>query len=216
MLKDFYKSHEWESFRDVYLSELLLKEGELKCSECGKPIVRRYDGILHHKIELTESNYQDVNISLNPDNIQLVCHWCHDRIHERWGHQVSRHIYLVYGCPCSGKRAYVDSVKGSKDIVLDIDAIYSCLGDGQRGILKSDMFAIYNLMRDRIKVRAGKWSNAWVLTTAKTSGELSRLDVSLGGCEFIHIERPIEECRAEALNRGEDWVKWLDEWIAKG
>jgi len=211
MLSEFYRSKEWERFREGFLAERMLRDGELRCERCGKTIVKRYDGILHHKTELTETNYTDAEISLNPENVMLVCHWCHDAIHERWGHQVSRHVYLVYGCPCSGKRAYVDANRGSKDLVLDIDAIYACLGD-DRAVLKSDMFAVYNVLKDRIRTRAGKWRNAWVLSSAATESDLRRLEDGLGGVERIPIEVPYDECVAEAMKRGGKWLEWVEEW----
>lgn len=214
MLRSFYTSDAWYAFRKAYLGDMLLERGELRCERCGKPLVNPYDAILHHKIELTESNYADATISLNPANIMLVCHWCHDAIHERWGHQISRHVYLVYGCPCSGKRAYVDANRGSKDVVLDIDAIYACLG-GNRAVLKSDMFAVYNVMQDRIRTRAGKWRNAWILSSAATQGDLRRLDDALGGCELINIEKPLDACYAEADSRGGEWRAWVDEWVRR-
>ena len=96
-LRDFYKSEEWTKLREVVLGERMLRDGELICERCGKSLVHPYDAILHHKIELNDRNVFDPAIALNPDNLMTVCHWCHDAIHERWGHQRSRHVYIVYG-----------------------------------------------------------------------------------------------------------------------
>ena len=30
----------------------------------------------HHKVELTLDNIDDVNVTLNPDNIEVLCHDC--------------------------------------------------------------------------------------------------------------------------------------------
>lgn len=35
----------------------------------------------HHKIELTLDNIDDTNITLNPDNIEVLCHACHNAVH---------------------------------------------------------------------------------------------------------------------------------------
>jgi hypothetical protein len=36
---------------------------------------------VHHKIYLNESNIDDPNITLSHDNLELVCHDCHNREH---------------------------------------------------------------------------------------------------------------------------------------
>lgn len=85
MLSDFYKSKEWTDFRALLMLQRLNERGEIICAHCGRPIVKRYDCIGHHLVELTETNYRDVTISLNPDNVVLVHHRCHNEIHEKTG-----------------------------------------------------------------------------------------------------------------------------------
>ena len=76
--KAFYKSKAWLNCREAYiksqrgLCEECLKEGRLTPAE-----------IVHHKVELTPDNINDPNISLNFDNLEAVCHACHDKIHDR-------------------------------------------------------------------------------------------------------------------------------------
>ena len=59
----FYKSKSWQKVRNAYmrsqrsLCEICLANGIIKPCE-----------IVHHKIPLDESNYQDAAISLNPKN----------------------------------------------------------------------------------------------------------------------------------------------------
>ena len=67
MISSFYRSKPWIDLMTV----IRLERGNI-CEHCGKPIVKKYDAIGHHKIELTEENVEDANISLNPDNIMLV------------------------------------------------------------------------------------------------------------------------------------------------
>lgn len=208
-LGDFYRSDEWERCRALAVAERLARDGELKCERCGKIIVRQYEAILHHKTELDEANVHDPSVALNPANLMLVCHWCHDAIHERWGHQRSRHVYLVWGCPCSGKRAFVDSSRGKHDIVVDIDAIFESLG-GERNAVKSEALAMYRTAVDLIRTRSGRWRNAWIIRTLPRSSDRDRLQRDLGGAETIHIETPLEECRAEAAKRGGDWPEWVE------
>lgn len=67
----FYWSKEWRSVRDYYLAKT-----NYLCELCGKPAK-----IVHHKIWLDEDNLDDLEISLNEENLQSVCHDCHNKIH---------------------------------------------------------------------------------------------------------------------------------------
>ena len=76
-LDTFYSSKEWEKLRKLIAQERVDADGNIICAHCGKPIVKAYDMIGHHKIALTEENVNDATISLNPENIDLVHHRCH-------------------------------------------------------------------------------------------------------------------------------------------
>ena len=69
--KDFYQSKAWKDVRDfVFNRDFGI------CQVCGKSAK-----IVHHVIWITEQNINDVNVTLNPINLILVCKFCHDRIH---------------------------------------------------------------------------------------------------------------------------------------
>ena len=53
-LQAFYKSKRWEQFVERLRLERAGNDGAVICEHCGKPIVRKYDCIGHHKEELTE------------------------------------------------------------------------------------------------------------------------------------------------------------------
>lgn len=53
---DFYRQSRWIKLRKVLKNERVNAEGLLLCEHCGKPILKDYDAILHHKIELTPQN----------------------------------------------------------------------------------------------------------------------------------------------------------------
>lgn len=85
--KDFYKSKAWKDVRKtVWLKQNLL------CSRCKKPVFvegisdylpkeQRRTGIVHHKEYLNDSNVNDINIALNPDNLEGLCLACHNQEH---------------------------------------------------------------------------------------------------------------------------------------
>ena len=89
--EQFYKSKQWDAFRKLIIVQNTDKDGFIHCSECGKPILRKYDLIIHHKIELNEANVNDANVALNPDNVEVICFRCHNKVHDRFtaGHAPS-------------------------------------------------------------------------------------------------------------------------------
>lgn len=49
------------------------------CARCGD-VFDLNELRPHHKIELTLDNIDDTNITLNPDNIEVLCHACHNAV----------------------------------------------------------------------------------------------------------------------------------------
>ena len=122
-LFEFYRSKEWADFRKVVIAERDQEDGFEHDEYTGKPIVKAYDIILHHKIELTEENVHDYTISLNPDNIMIVSHKTHNIIHNKLGYKV-RGVFIVYGAPLAGKSSWVKDNMTEGDLVIDIDSIW--------------------------------------------------------------------------------------------
>ena len=71
--KKFYASKSWRNTRNAYFQS---KHG--LCEECGEAEKRM---IVHHKNHITPQNINDVNITLNWDNLQLLCLTCHNKTH---------------------------------------------------------------------------------------------------------------------------------------
>lgn len=72
--KSFYNSKAWENCRTAYVSHRMNIDGGL-CEECHK----EQGYIVHHIINLTPSNINNPEISLNHSNLKYVCKDCHDR-----------------------------------------------------------------------------------------------------------------------------------------
>lgn len=221
-LDNFYTSKEWYKFRRVVIGERLTERGETICEYCNRPIVRAYDIILHHKEELTDDNVNDAMVSLNPDNIMLVHHVCHNYIHNKLGHR-ERSIYLVYGAPCSGKTSYVTDVKQPGDLIIDIDSVWQCVSGTDRYTkpqrLNAVVFGVRDYLLQCVKYRRGRWGCAYIIGGYPLISERERLCKELGAQEvFINTER--EECinRLLQANDGRDveqWIKFIDEWFDK-
>jgi 5-methylcytosine-specific restriction endonuclease McrA len=74
--KGFYKTSAWLKCRAAYIKSV----GGLceRCLKDGK-IVPGY--IVHHKCYLNATNIQDPSITLNWDNLEYLCHDCHNKEH---------------------------------------------------------------------------------------------------------------------------------------
>lgn len=218
----FYRSPEWKKLMDNLKLERVNEEGQVICEHCGKPIVKSYDIIGHHKIELDEENVLDANISLNPQNIMLVDHRCHNIIHNKLGY-AHRQVYLVYGSPLSGKSSYVKDNMLSGDLIIDMDNIWQCVSGQPRyekpARLKSIVFKIRDELLNSVKYRMGKWNNCYIVGGYPLQSERERLIRELGARE-IFIDTNKEEClkRLEMVDDGrdkEEWTKYIDEWFER-
>jgi hypothetical protein len=94
---------------------------------CSQLVTRSSELTLHHITELTPENVHDVNISLNPDNILVVHHGCHNDIHGRFGYQSRGGINIVYGPPLAGMEEYVRHHMSRGDLVVDMDQLYAAV-----------------------------------------------------------------------------------------
>lgn len=216
-LFQFYRSKEWERLRDSIKLERINDNGDLVCEHCGNPIVNAYDAICHHVTPLTEANVNDYDVSLNADNIKVVHHRCHNEIHKRFG-SYTRHVYIVYGAPCSGKSTYVKNNCLEDDLIIDIDKIYQMISNSDEhiksGRLKDIAFKIQRELIDMVKCRYGKWINAWIIGGYPLSNERERVAASLGA-ELIYIEASKELCLARANERSHEYKQFIDEWFTK-
>ena len=219
-LSDFYRSQEWVDFRAYLIAERTAADGFVYDEITGKKIIKAYDIILHHKIELTLENVNDANITLNPDNIQIVSFKTHNEIHNRFG-SWTRHIYLVYGCPLSGKSTYVRERAGLHDIVIDLDKIYACITNNppyiKSGRVSDNAFAVRDCLFEQIKTRRGKWVNCFIIGGYPFKGERERICGEYGA-EPIYIDCTKEEAqeRLQAAQDGRDkkeWSKYIDTWF---
>lgn len=218
-LSDFYRSKEWERLIKLIRIERVNEQGLNICEHCEKPIVKAYDCIGHHVIELTEENVNDYNISLNPDNIALVHHRCHNRIHNKLGY-ADRKVYIVYGSPLSGKSAFVKENAEQGDLILDIDNLWQCFSGCDRYVkpnrIKSNVFQVRDFVIDMIKTRNGKWNTAWIVGGYPLISDRERLCKMLNA-RLIYIDTSKEEClqRLYENPNGRDiteWEKYICDW----
>lgn len=213
-LADFYNSQDWRNLRLRLMNERTGADGVLLCQYCHKPILKPYECIGHHKEELTETNYKNSSISLNPANIMLVHHKCHNKIHGKFNAGLCRKVYLVYGAPLSGKTTFVKNSMEYGDIVLDQDNLYEAIAGQPRYIRPSEItpvvFAMRKAIEEAITMRAGNWQSAFVIGSFPSALERRRIADRLGA-EEVFINATKEEC-LKRLEQDESRAEVRDEW----
>ena len=76
----FYSSKVWQECRNEYAK----RRGHL-CERCLSRGLYVPGIIVHHKIELTPENIDRPDVTLNFDNLELLCRDCHAEVHEHDG-----------------------------------------------------------------------------------------------------------------------------------
>lgn len=74
--KRFYKSKQWQQCRGAYIKSV----GGL-CERCLAQGRYTPATLVHHRTEITPTNINDPNITLNWNNLQAVCRDCHAELH---------------------------------------------------------------------------------------------------------------------------------------
>lgn len=225
ILQTFYASDKWRKFRLALIFERSKGKVGVICPKCNKLIARPIDIHAHHcNIELTPENVGDYSISMNPFNIELICRWCHDKEHHRFGYKPAKKVYIVYGSPMSGKKTFVQENMERGDIVVDMDRLYEAVSmqpyyDKPDNLL-TNVIGIRTLLLDNIRTRYGKWFNAWIIGGYADKFKRERLAEDIGA-ELVYCEATKEECymRLEADEdrqyRVTEWKKYIDEWFEK-
>lgn len=68
-IREFYNSSAWQKQRQ-YKMQL----ENYKCARCGDIAVD-----VHHKTTLTAESVNDINVSMNLDNLECICRNCHNK-----------------------------------------------------------------------------------------------------------------------------------------
>ncbi len=212
----FYNSKAWKDLRGR-----LIVAANYTCQKCGKNLVLNPARLIgHHKIQLDPKNILDVNIALNPQNIEIICKECHDEEHKRYHFSGSHNVYLVYGAPCSGKSTWVNQTAERGDLIMDLDAIYcaisGCAMHDHPNNLNKTAYAVRDTILEQVRMRAGAWHDAYIMggypRKLQREGLAGRL-----GAELVYIDITPEEAKARAMaSRGAlagEWCGYIDKWF---
>lgn len=235
--KAFYKSRKWQACRKSYISNRIMIDGGL-CELCGE-----IPGIeLHHKTSLNISNINDVDITLNHENLMFLCKDCHFNVHKEeilkkfemakkprmlnknrlWfdekGQPQNQKIYIVYGAPASGKSTFVKNNKVYGDLVVDLDLLKQAISMCNKTETPDNLLNVALTIRDRIysmiKQEEIDCKNIWVIASLPDKNEREELADELGA-ELIFIDAKYSDCIARANADEERKDKLFQEYIIK-
>lgn len=221
-VEEFRKSRRWQDFVEALRLERTV-DGILLCEHCGKAIFRKRDCIGHHKRELTEDNVNDATVSLNPDNVDLVHHACHNAIHNRFqgGNPYakrSRGATVVYGAPCSGKTSYVMAHAAPDDLIIDVDRLFAAISVGdlydKHDRLVPSALMLRDALVDHVKVRGGKWGHAWIIGGYPLLMDRQRLIDRLGA-DAVFVDATIQDCLDRCADRPDGWCELVERWFER-
>jgi hypothetical protein len=219
----FYNSDKWQRFTKLLRMERMQPDGSIICTDCGKRIVKAYDCIAHHVIELDDNNVDDASVALNPDNIELLCFSCHNKRHKRFGYngKACKQVYIVYGAPCAGKTTYVNEVAQENDLVLDIDKLWTAVkavacGEYQKPeALKAIVFDLRDTILEDVRTRRGRWENAYIIGGYPMQGERERMQDRIGADKLVYIDTDKETCLQRARLKAPEWEWFVCDWFEK-
>jgi len=77
-LHNFYKSPSWLAARELKIVSVYGI-----CERCGQIGIE-----VHHKDRLSIENVSDSSVSLNQDNLELLCRDCHNKEHKRFSKEM--------------------------------------------------------------------------------------------------------------------------------
>ena len=76
----FYSSKAWQDCRNEYA-----KKRQHLCEDCMRRGIIKPGEIVHHRIEISPLNIDTPEITLNHNNLELLCRECHAKKHEDSG-----------------------------------------------------------------------------------------------------------------------------------
>lgn len=210
----FYASSSW-----IKLRAALIQERGPICARCGRIVADSSQLIGHHKTPITPENINEPRITLNPENIELICSVCHNAEHERFGKRKAREVILIYGSPCSGKTTLANQLMERGDLIICMDRITQCIsGRGnprdKPDNLRFNAFRLRDALLDMVKTRYGQWRSAYIIGGYPRRQERERLTMELGA-QIIYSEASQEVCLARAEAYGtfaDEWKKYVRKW----
>jgi predicted kinase len=202
------------------------------CADCGKPGEE-----VHHEIYLTPENVNDPNIVYGEWNLVLLCRDCHYTRHTQRRKSIDDcyyfdedgdmckkevRVYIVYGCPGSGKSRYVKEHMNVGDMVVDLDLIAQAIGLQPKAetpdCLVSTAINIRDYVYDLIAMRSIKCESVWIIAGLPKVDEREWLRDKVKADDLIFVDVSKEECIRRVMDDDErvdknKQVQIIEKWF---
>ena len=182
-LENFYTSKAWQKCRRYVIADILSRDGALYCSRCRKEIMEPNDAVLHHIKPLDDDTVGDPDVAYNPDNLEILCHACHNAEHDKgWTLSREKRVYILCGGTDADREKYIVGHASDGALVVSIPRIQDALSPRRkRDRLMPVVWQVRDVVYTSIEKRFGPWTEAWIVGEFSNVAEREALARRMGG-----------------------------------
>lgn len=182
-LENFYTSKAWQKCRRYVIADILSRDGALYCSRCRKEIMEPNDAVLHHIKPLNDDTVGDPDVAYNPDNLEILCHSCHNAEHDKgWSVSREKRVYILCGGTDADREKYIVEHASDGALVVSIPRIQDALSPRRkRDRLMPIVWQVRDVIYTSIEKRFGPWTEAWIVGEFSNVAEREALARRMGG-----------------------------------
>ena len=182
-LENFYTSKAWQKCRRYVIADILSRDGALYCSRCRKEIMEPNDAVLHHIKPLDDDTVGDPDVAYNPDNLEILCHSCHNAEHDKgWSVSREKRVYILCGGTDADREKYIVGHASDGALVVSIPRIQDALSPRRkRDRLMPVVWQVRDVVYTSIEKRFGPWTEAWIVGEFSNVAEREALARRMGG-----------------------------------
>ena len=182
-LENFYTSKAWQKCRRYVIADILSRDGALYCSRCRKEIMEPNDAVLHHIKPLDDDTVGDPDVAYNPDNLEILCHACHNAEHDKgWSLSREKRVYILCGGTDADREKYIVEHASDGALVVSIPRIQDALSPRRkRDRLMPVVWQVRDVVYTSIEKRFGPWTDAWIVGEFSNVAEREALARRMGG-----------------------------------
>lgn len=182
-LENFYTSKAWQKCRRYVIADILSRDGALYCSRCRKEIMEPNDAVLHHIKPLDDDTVGDPDVAYNPDNLEILCHACHNAEHDKgWTLSREKRVYILCGGTDADREKYIVEHASDGALVVSIPRIQDALSPRRkRDRLMPVVWQVRDVIYTSIEKRFGPWTDAWIVGEFSNVAEREALARRMGG-----------------------------------
>ena len=182
-LENFYTSKAWQKCRRYVIADILSRDGALYCSRCRKEIMEPNDAVLHHIKPLDDDTVGDPDVAYNPDNLEILCHSCHNAEHDKgWSVSREKRVYILCGGTDADREKYIVEHASDGALVVSIPRIQDALSPRRkRDRLMPIVWQVRDVIYTSIEKRFGPWTDAWIVGEFSNVAEREALARRMGG-----------------------------------